>query len=277
MTNSQTLEKPETKTKLCLIAGNGELPEMLVKGAQKEGLEMTVFAVTKEAYSNLKNICPTYKFAVTEVFPILEKLKELDISDVTFIGKVPKLEFFKSIHKLEPRFMNIIKKFGDMKDDSLHAAISKLAEEEGLNIVNQTKYLKELFPDKQIFTNREPNAEEMEDIKAGFKLAKEIAAADVGQSIVIENLSPLAIEAIEGTNECIKRARKLSTKGNIVVCKVSKPDQDQRFDVPTLGLKTVKAAGKNSLIAFEANETFFVNQKEAIDFANKNNIAIISY
>ena len=264
------------KTKLCLIAGDGELPVQLVESAIKAGVEMTCFAVTKEAYSNLKSITKTFRFSVVEIFPGLEKLKELDIQKITFIGKVPKLEFFKNLHKLDKKLLDLVMSLKDLRDDSLHNILSDFASEHGLEIVEQTKYLKHLFPNKQIFTERKPTEEELEEINFGMNLAKAMAANDVGQTVVIQNKSPLAIEAIEGTKECIKRGRKLSNGKPITVCKVSKPNQDQRFDVPTVGLGTLKEAGKSCIIALEANETFFINQKEAIKYANENNICIIS-
>lgn len=272
----ETKDQNSQKTKLCLIAGNGELPTLLANSAISQGVDLTVFAVTKDAYKNLKDKYQTFKFAPTEIFQMVDHLKEHGISKLTFIGKVPKLDFFKNIHKLDPRIMSLVKDLSNLKDDSLHLALADFLAEQGLEIINQTQYLKDLFPAAQIFTNRAPGAEEQQDINFGIEMAKGIAALDIGQTVVVNNRSPLAIEAIEGTNECIKRAKKLAQGKPIIVCKVSKPKQDQRFDIPTVGLETVKTAGKDSIIAFEAKETFFVNQKEAIDFANKNNICIIA-
>lgn len=269
---------PETqiKTKLCLIAGNGDLPIMLSKNALAQGVDLTAIALTSEAHSNLKNITQTHKLAATEVSKIIELCKNLEIQDLTFIGKVPKIEFFKNIHKLDSKTFAIVKRLGDLKDDSLHEAIIKLANENGLEIIEQTKYLKDLFPQAQVFSKRQPDEENMQDVNFGMQLAKEIAALDIGQSVVVQNRSPLAIEAIEGTNECIKRSHKLANGKPIIVCKVSKPNQDQKFDIPTVGLSTLKSAGKNSVVAFEAEKTFFINQEEAIKYADKNNICLMA-
>lgn len=294
-----------TKQKLCLIAGSYDLPVMLAKSALKKGDDIVCFAVTEQAYNNLKDIVETYKFSPIEVYQMVDKAKELGITEVTFIGKVPKMSFFKNLHKLDSRLVKTVKEVANLSDDTIHEFLANLAEKEfGITIVEQTKYLKELFPSKQVFSHRQPNLGELREIEYGISTAKEIARLDIGQVVVANNKTIVAIEGIEGTNACIKKAKKLvrpfgllgilfnifslfskkkennetmlSRNGNITVCKVSRPNQDPRFDIPTVGLGTLQAAGKNSIVAFEANEVFFVNQREAIEYANKNNICLLA-
>ena len=196
--------------------------------------------------------------------------------------------------------------------------------ENGLKIIEQRKFLEDLFPAAQVLSKRQPTEVELEDIAYGLRMAKAIAAEDIGQTVVVENKTVVAVESIEGTNECIKRAHKLTNnptkkffkifqnlfkkfqiqglpnkdkksdpganelKGNehsvvggsvragLIVCKVAKPNQDQRFDIPTVGLQTLKAAGPNTIVAFEAKETFLVNADEAIKYADQNNICLVS-
>ena len=155
-----------------------------------------------------------------------------------------------------------------------------LEQEQGFKVIDQTLFLREHFPDEKIFTKRQPSDIELLEVDYGLKMAKAIGGLDIGQTVVVQNKSIIAVEAIEGTDRCIKRAIKtlgwLNPKKNITVCKVSKPCQDNRFDVPAVGLKTLKCMTKNSILAFEAGETFFLNSEEAIQYANKMNICILS-
>jgi len=117
----------------------------------------------------------------------------------------------------------------------------------------------------------------MEDVNYGFSLAKEMGKLDVGQSVVIKDKMIMAVEAIEGTDKCIARGAKLAKKGASVI-KVSKPSQDKRFDIPTIGLKTLQTMKKYgaSLLTVEANETIIVDQEKVVKYANKNNIVIMA-
>ena len=122
-----------------------------------------------------------------------------------------------------------------------------------------------------------PTKEQMDDVNYGFGLAKEMGKLDIGQSVVVKNKMIMAVEAIEGTDRCIRRGARLAKK-NASVIKAAKPSQDKRFDIPTVGLKTLQAMKKYgaSLLAVEANETIIVDQEKVVKFANKNNIVIMA-
>lgn len=272
---------PSTKEKIGLVAGYGELPYLAAKALEKKGFTPVCCALTDSAYKLLKDEYETYKYSPVEILKILELGKRLEIRKIIFLGKVLKLDFFKNIHKLDFSLLKRLKEFNDFSDDSIQLKLaSYLEQEHGLEVLDQTQYLRDLFPSEQIFTKRKPTEDEWKEINYGLKVAKSIAAEDIGQTAVVSNKSIYAIEAIEGTDRCIKRAKKLKTfwdkNKDIFICKVAKPNQDQRFDVPAVGLGTVKALSKNGFIAFEANETFFVNQSEAIDYADENNIGILA-
>ena len=269
------------KEKVGLVAGYGELPHLAAKALTEKGFQVICCALTDSAYKILKDEYETYKYSPVEILKALDLAKKLEVKKILFIGKVLKLDFFKNLHKLDLKLLSRLKEFNDFSDDSLQLRLAKYLEQEhDLEILDQTKYLRSLFPTAQIFTKRSPTEDEWEEINYGLKIAKSIAAEDIGQTAVVSNRSIYAIEAIEGTDKCIQRAKRLKTfwdkNKDIFVCKVAKPNQDQRFDVPTIGLGTVKSIQKNGFIAFEANETFFVNQKESIAYANQNNISIVS-
>lgn len=267
-------------TKLCLIAGNGELPVSLAKSALAQNVELIIFSLSNDNYKDLKTLTDkVYKFSVIDIYQMLEKIKELGHKNITFIGKVPKIDFLKNLYRLDSRLVKKIQELKDWNDDSLHFKILDFVENEnGCKIIDQTLFLQDLFPGPQCFTKRSLTEEEMEEALFGLKMAKGIGELDIGQTVVVSNKSVIAVEAIEGTNACIKRSFKnfnlFQKNKKITVAKTSKPSQDSRFDVPTVGAGTVKALPKGSNLVFEANETFFINQKDAIKLADQDNISI---
>ena len=267
--------------KIGLVAGNGDLPVLAVEALQKAGFEPVCCALSKSAYKAISPLVKTYHYSPVEILKILKHCKELEIKKIMFLGKVPKLSFFQNIHKLDLKLLDELKKMNNFSDDSIQFRLADYLEQEhGLEILEQSKYLRDLFPSEQVFTIKEPTEEEWQEIHYGMKVAKAIAAQDIGQTAIVSNRSIYAIEAIEGTDKCIQRAKSMKNfwdkNKSITVCKVAKPNQDQRFDVPTVGLTTLKSIKENGFLAFEAGETFFVNQKEAIQYANNHNIAICS-
>jgi DUF1009 family protein len=130
---------------------------------------------------------------------------------------------------------------------------------------------------KGVLSETQTSVEEQSDIEYGFGLAKEMGKLDIGQSVVVKNKMILAVEAIEGTDRCIQRGCKLAREGAIVV-KVSKPTQDRRFDIPTVGLKTIKNLKRygGKVLALEAGETIIVEQKELVKYANKHKIVVVA-
>ncbi len=269
------------KDTLAIIAGNGELPYLLASSALEESRPVLAIALSREAERRLETLkIEIYRYAPVEVYSILNLLQRKSIQELVFIGKVPKLEFFKSLHRLDSSLMQKLHSLPDLHDDTLHYALLDFIEKEhGLRIADQTHYLRKYFPPAQNFTKRQISAEELSEIRYGLSIAKTLGSLDIGQTAVIQNKSVLAVESIEGTNACIKRARALvrwSPNPRVIVCKSSKPNQDPRFDVPTVGLQTLRSMGKGDILAIEASETMFLNQKEAITRANQNNIAIIS-
>jgi len=141
-----------------------------------------------------------------------------------------------------------------------------------------TDYVPEMLARLACLTARRPTAAQRDDIQFGWKLAKEMGRLDVGQCVAVKDRSPLAIEAVEGTDECIRRAGRLCPAGGLTVVKVAKPQQDMRFDVPTIGLGTLETmhdAGA-SVLAVEAARTVFVDQPQVIEFADRHKLIIVS-
>ena len=200
-----------TEKKLLLIAGFGTVAIELVKYARDQGREVIVFSFDKTNTHELKEMgIEVYQFAVFEIQQMIDKALERGIKELTFIGKIPKSSFFKNLHKLNKEFLDEIWSLGDLSDDSLHLKVAdKIEKTYGGKIIDQSLYIKHLFPGKQIFTKFKPSAEDLVEIEYGLRMAKANASLDIGQTVVTRNKSVIAVEAIEGTNECIKRSKKL--------------------------------------------------------------------
>ena len=154
-------------------------------------------------------------------------------------------------------------------------AIVEELEKEGLRVADQTKYMRSLMPEVGVMTNRKPTEAESLDIQFGFTLAKQMGGLDIGQTVVVKEQAAMAIEAIEGTDACILRGGALAREGAVVV-KTAKPDQDVRFDVPAVGMKTLQSMidSQCKVLAMEAKRTIFVEQEAVLQKANELGIVI---
>ena len=267
----------ETK-KLAIVAGNGELTTVLAKSAKEQGFNTCAIAVTEEAGHRLEGLCnKIYKFSPGQLSKMLELIKMETIRQVVFIGKVPKLDFLRSVHKLDWTAIKHLSRLANFNDDSFHNGIINLMKKYEVEVLPQTKFLKHLFLEKEVLTKRKPTLEERIVIEYGFDIAKKVAGLDIGQTVVVKNKMILAVEAIEGTDEAIKRGCFLA-KGEVVEVKVSKPSQDERFDIPTIGERTIETLSRkgSGIIAFEAGKTIVTDRDRLILLADKYNICLIA-
>ncbi|MBI1859003.1 MAG: LpxI family protein [Candidatus Melainabacteria bacterium] len=264
--------------RLAIIAGNGNLTTLLAKSASSQGFNTYGLAITDEAKHNLDGICDTVnKFAPGQISKMIDFVKKELINQVVFIGKVPKLDLLRNIHKLDWLAIKNLGRLKNLHDDSIHEGIVSFLKEHNIEILPQTLFLKELFLEKQILSKRKPSLEERIDIEYGFDIAKKIGSLDIGQTVVVKNKMIIAIEAIEGTDEAIKRGCKLAN-GEAVVVKVAKPNQDKRFDIPTIGTQTIETLAKcgGGILAFESSKTIAIDIEKVKEVADKYNICLLS-
>ena len=260
-----------------LIAGDGLLPVKMAQYAKENGFDVTAISLSEDNYAGLKKYCSkVYSFCPGEVQKIENTLKSEGITQVTFLGKVSKTILIKR-PKFDSRALEILKKAVRLNDDKVMLLIIDELEKVGITVLDQTLFIKNLMIPSGILGKVQPTPEQVEDVNYGYWLAKETGKLDVGQSVVIKDKMIMAVEAIEGTDNCIKRGCKIARKNSRVV-KVSKPSQDKRFDIPAVGLRTLKTMKKYKadLIAVEAGETIIVDREEVIRYANKNNIVIMA-
>lgn len=267
--------------RLGLLAGVGTLPFEFVQTAKKQGHEIVCIAVVPDVDTRLRSYSDEYfEINVFKLNKILRTFWKANVKEVTMLGKVTKEYLYKRklvIPDLRTvKLLNKLRKL-DFKDDTIMLALVDELEGSGLKVMDQTKYLKPLMPPPQIFTHAMPSEEQMDDIAFGFKTAKLIGQMDMGQTVVIKDKAVMAVEAIEGTDACIRRGGKLAGKGAVVV-KVAKPNQDPRFDVPAVGLDTLNAMieTKCKVLAIEAEKTLFVDRFDVMDKADEHDIVIVS-
>ena len=267
----------ELEHKQGLIAGDGCLPVKMAQYAKENGFDVVCISLAKDNQSQLKKYCSkVYSCHPGEVNKIEKIMMEEEIKQVTFLGKVHKRVLLQ-IHKFDEKAVEILKTVTRLNDDEVMLLIVKEFENHGISVLDQTIFIKNLMIPAGVLGKYKPTKEQMEDVNYGYWLAKEMGKVDVGQSVIIKDKMAMAVEAIEGTDVCIKRGAKLAKKGAVVV-KVAKPKQDKRFDIPAVGLRTLKTMKryKANLLAVEANETIIVNQEEVIKYADEHKIVLMA-
>lgn len=260
-----------------LIAGDGLLPVKMAQYAKENGFDVVAISLSSDNCNQLKKYCSkVYSFSPGEVMKIENIIKEEGIKQLTFLGKVHKGLILKR-PKFDSKALELVKNAVRLNDDEVMLILVKELEAVGVTALDQTIFIKNLMIPAGVLGKVKPTQAQMDDVNYGFSLAKEMGKLDVGQSVVIKDKMIMSVEAIEGTDKSIARGSKLS-KGGACVVKVSKPSQDKRFDIPAVGLRTLKTMKKYgaTLLAVEANETIIVDQEKVLKFADSNNIVVMA-
>lgn len=265
--------------KIGLLAGVGHLPVECAKAARANGYEVYAVGLLSGVDSELPAAVTAYEdINVAKLGRIIDYLKKHGVTKVTAIGKVSKELLMNGRHELPDwRMVKLLLSLPDHKDDTLMLTFAAALKKEGMELVDQTLLIRPLMPAAGTLTRRTPSENERRDMAFGFQMAKEIGRLDVGQTAVVKGMAVMALEAIEGTDACILRGGKLARGGAIVV-KVAKPTQDNRFDVPAVGVTTVEhmiEAGATAL-AIEAEHTLLVDREKTIALAEAHDITIVA-
>jgi len=261
-----------------LLAGVGKLPVQFARAARGMGFTVIAVAVVPGVDPELNNIAnKTYHISVGQLQQILTTLKNESVTEVTMLGKVTKELMFTGTVEMDQRIQKVLASLTDNSDDTIMLAFVRELVAEGFSILDQTALIKNLMPAPGVLTSRQPSVTERSDMEFGFKMAKEMGRLDIGQTVVVKHCAVMAVEAIEGTDACIRRGGELG-RGGVTVAKVAKPNQDLRFDVPTVGFSTVEtmcAAGATALV-IEAGKTLIVDREKVLSMANDHNITIVA-
>jgi DUF1009 family protein len=259
-----------------LIAGNGRFPFLVLEGARSQGIDMAVIALKEEASPELANSAKRLHWvSLGELSKAIDLMHREGVTQAVMAGQVKHNKIFSSIRpdwKLAKLLFALPKK----NTDSLIGAVAKVLEDEGIRLVDSTLFLKPLVPEAGVLTRRAPNEHEAADIAYGLGVARQIAAMDIGQTVVVSDRACVAVEAMEGTDEVIARAARIAGGKPLVVVKVSKPRQDMRFDVPVIGLPTVEQMTRANATALvvDAGRTLFFDREQLIQQADAAGLAI---
>jgi UDP-2,3-diacylglucosamine hydrolase len=262
-----------------LIAGNGRFPFLVLEGARSQGIDMAVIAIKEEADPDLGKLAQRLHWvSLGELSKTIDLLHQEGVTQAVMAGQVKHNKIFSAIRP-DWKLTKVLFALPKKNTDSLIGAVAKVLQDEGIRLVDSTVFLKPLLPDAGVLTRRKPSPEEHADMAYGLSLARNLAAMDIGQTVVVSSQACIAVEAMEGTDETIARAARIAVGRPLVVVKVSKPKQDMRFDVPVVGLPTIatmKASGATAL-AIDAQRTLLFDREALIAAANDAGMAIEAF
>ena len=262
-----------------LIAGNGDFPFLVLEGARSRGIEMAVIAIREEASPALAHVSRRLHWVgLGELSRAIELLHEEGVKHAVMAGQVKHNKIFSSIRP-DWRLAKLLLSLPLKNTDSLIGAVARVLQDEGIELVDSTKFLGSLLPAEGVLTRRAPDAAEMADIAYGRTVARQIAGLDLGQTVVVRDRACVAVEAMEGTDETIERAARIAGGQRLVIVKVSKPQQDMRFDVPVVGLRTIDVMRQSnaSALAIDARRTLLFERDALIRAADEAGIAIQAF
>lgn len=261
--------------KIGLIVGNGDFPLYFIEEAKRNNVPIYPIGLFKTVNDKIKKSENYVEFNIGSIGEIVKYLLLNDIKKIIMLGKVEKKLIFEDLilDKYGEQIMEIVP---DKKDETLLFAIIGFLRLNKIKVLPQSYLMKKFLFENKCYTIKSPSLEDEKTIKIGIEAARALSRVDAGQTVVCRDMSVIAIEGIEGTDETIKRAAVYSDRDNIIV-KMSRPQQDMRVDIPTIGLDTLKNAYENKVkgIVAEAGRMMFLNQKECIDFANEKGIFIV--
>jgi len=260
-----------------IIAGTGELPEIIARDAKERGYQVITIALENLASSVLNEVSDRIKWVnAGKLGVLIDTLKDSGVREVIMAGKVPKSLLYKSKITPDLRAIKLLFSLKDKSDDSILNALAGELLKEGISIINTAAFSGHLLTPSGVLTKRGPSPEEWTDIEFGQKIAKAVGELDIGQTVVVKGKAVMAVEAIEGTDEAILRGGKWAGDGAVVV-KVSKPQQDMRLDVPVIGPATLKTMIdiRARVLAIEAEKSIIIHRSRLIEEAEESGISIV--
>ncbi len=272
-----------------LIAGWGNFPLAVARALKRQGYGVYCLGIRDHADPALAELCDDFRMVgIAKLGSHIRYFRRHGVQRATMAGKIFKAKML--FHRLgwvrhlpdwrccRTFYPHFLTRSQDRKDDTLLTALVNAYAQDGIVFAPATDFAPELLVKYGPLTDRQPSRAQLKDIQFGWQLAKELGRVDVGQTVVVKGQAVIAVEAVEGTDACIRRAGTLCPQGGFTVVKVAKPQQDMRFDVPTIGLGTlqtlVEAGGR--VLAVEAGKTIIVDQDQVIAFARQHRLTIIA-
>jgi DUF1009 family protein len=279
---------PSPNEKLGLIAGNGKFPFLVLEAARAQGYEVVVAAIKEEAFPEIEShgAVSVHWLSLGELSRLIETFQREGVRHAVMAGQVKHKQIFSSIRP-DWRLAKLLLSLTTRNTDSLLGAVAKVFADEGITLEKSTWLLEPLLVKSGVLTKREPTEQERKNIDYGRTVAREVAQHDIGQTVVIAESACVAVEAMEGTDATIERAGQImrSLHGDastlsraLTVVKIAKPNQDMRFDVPAVGVKTIEvmqAAGATCL-AVDAGRCLLLDGNKIVEAADAACVAIVA-
>jgi len=274
--------------RLGLIAGNGKFPFLVLDAARAQGYEVVVAAIKEETFSEIESrgAAAVHWFSLGELSKLIEMFQREGVHRAIMAGQVRHKQIFSSIRP-DWRLAKLLLSLTTRNTDSLLGAVAKVLADEGIALESSTWLLEPLLVKPGVLSRRPPTDQERKNIDYGRGVARDLARHDIGQTVVIADAACVAVEAMEGTDAAIERAGQImrSLEGEastlsraLTVVKIAKPNQDMRFDVPVIGVKTIEVmrdAGATCL-ALDAGKCLLLDGETILEAANLNGVAIVS-
>jgi DUF1009 family protein len=271
-----------------LIAGNGKFPLLVLDAARAAGFDVVVIAIKEEALPEIESrgAAAVHWLSLGELSKLIETFQREGVQRAVMAGQVKHKQIFSAIRP-DWRLAKLLLSLTTRNTDSLLGAVAKVLADEGITLENSTSLLEPLLVKSGVLTRREPIEQERKNIEYGRAVARRLAEYDIGQTVVIAEAACVAVEAMEGTDATIERAGRImgSLHGDastlsraLTVVKIAKPNQDMRFDVPVIGVKTIDVmqASGASCLALDAGKCLLLDGEKILDAANAAGIAVVA-
>ncbi len=264
---------------LGLIAGNGKFPLLVAENARHAGVERIVaVAFHDDTSKEIEDLVDEVVWIrVGELGKLIKTFTRAGVTQALMAGQLTPTVMFKNL-RFDWRMVKLMARLKNRKADTIFGAIADELQKEGVSLLDSTIFLSDHLPEPGLLTKRKLTNQEEEDVEFGRGIAKEIGRLDIGQTVVVKNKAVIAVEGIDGTDATIARGGELGKK-DVIVVKVFKPNQDMRFDVPVVGMRTIETMieAKARVLAIEAKKTLLLEKEEIIYEANKAKISIVAF
>ncbi|HEX8707757.1 MAG TPA: UDP-2,3-diacylglucosamine diphosphatase LpxI [Pyrinomonadaceae bacterium] len=260
-----------------LIAGNGRFPFLVLEGARRAGVELSVAAIREETDPEIERVAERVVWVgIGQLGKMIRFFKREGVERAIMAGQVKHVQIFSGAIP-DVRMLKMLLRLPRRNTDALIGAVADELAGEGIELIDSTFFLQDHLAAEGTLSLRQPDERERGDIEYGLEVAREIARLDLGQTIVVRSRACVAVEAMEGTDATIRRAGELA-RGRLTVVKISKPDQDMRFDVPVVGIPTIETmieAGATCL-CLTASKTLLFDRQRMLRLADEKRIAVVA-